>query len=138
MPDCTCEKLTVLGERKPISGAGLALAQKGLTALLQPRVEKLRTIRQARETPPLQKRMGDHSFGWVPRRMLEQKHPGCRGRDLGFAMLQTERQSLSCPHPPFAHCFSRVDIALSPRTRVQTPLWWPIFTNMVLLGHHFS
>jgi hypothetical protein len=38
-PCCTSEKLIVLGESEPISGAGLALPQRGFSVLLHPERE---------------------------------------------------------------------------------------------------
>src|ERR1022692_1308922 len=63
-PCCTSAKVIVLGEREPISGAGLALPHNGLRVLLQPTIETARANRQAQDRPQVRKRMGDTPLGW--------------------------------------------------------------------------
>src|ERR1700676_1490082 len=63
-PCCTSANVTVLGKSEPIKGAGRALLHRGFRALLQPRAENARTIRQAKDTPQVRTRMGDTPLGW--------------------------------------------------------------------------
>jgi hypothetical protein len=75
VPDCTSEKVTVLGDKEPISGIGLALPQRGLRVLLQPgrarRASNPTNDRLATDRPQLRNDMGDTPFEWIARLFLQ-------------------------------------------------------------------
>jgi len=56
-PCCTSAKLIVLGESEPISGAGLALPQKGFRVLLPQPGRNRRARRAARDRPQVREGM---------------------------------------------------------------------------------
>jgi hypothetical protein len=70
VPFCTCVNCTVLGDRAPISGAGLALPQSGFKVLLHPTAEKATTAiasKEANHRAQLRKRMRDTPWDGIPR-----------------------------------------------------------------------
>src|SRR5579859_2502914 len=80
VPACTSEKVTVLGESEPISGAGRALPHSGLRALLHParnnREDKLARDRPARVRPSLRDCIRRTPLRWVPAWLSERTTPG--------------------------------------------------------------